>query len=345
MCASGSNYRELTFLKRDNTLSHSITQAEPSLSASFTAACIQLCTTRDVKVNCDAIVTLIREAAHHGAQYIQTPEMSNVLERDRHLLFEKVTTPDQDSVLNALREEARRLNVYIHIGSLAVRSGAFSSEPSGAQEGQLDSGLRDLKGGVSEGNGIKQKDLREKLANRAFVIDPTGAIIATYDKMHLFDVDLPNGESWCESNTYIRGNEAISVDLPWGKLGLAICYDLRFPMLFHTLAQREAIFLSAPAAFTRQTGEAHWQVLQRARAIETGSFMISAAQGGHHDDGRETYGHSIIVDPWGRILAEATGDFSMQTPQVIYATIDSNIAYKARSRIPTLQHVRHFDSI
>ncbi len=176
----------------------------------------------------------------------------------------------------------------------------------------------------------------DKVANRAFVIDREGAITASYDKLHLYDVDLPNGESYRESATYTGGTRAVVADLPWGRLGVAICYDVRFPALYRALAEAGAEILSAPAAFTRQTGEAHWHVLQRARAIETGSFMISAAQGGRHEDGRETYGHSLIVDPWGRVLAEADGN----EPGVILAEIDMALVADARARIPALRHAR-----
>jgi deaminated glutathione amidase len=192
----------------------------------FLAACLQMCSSRDVSVNRDAMVKGIRAAAVEGVQYLQTPEMTNLLERDRTALFEKITSQEHDVVLQAACEEARRSCLYVHIGSLAVCVG-------------------------------------DKIANRAFVINPDGQIIAHYDKMHLFDVDLANGESWRESATYTAGNQVVLADLPWGKLGLSICYDVRFPNLYHALAKQGASFLSAPAAFTRQTGEAHWEVLGR----------------------------------------------------------------------------------
>jgi predicted amidohydrolase len=162
-------------------------------------------------------------------------------------------------------------------------------------------------------------------------------VVASYDKVHLFDVDLPNGESWRESATYAGGDRAVLAQTPWGLLGLTICYDVRFAALYRALAEAGAAFLTAPACFTRQTGEAHWHVLHRARAIETGSFMISAAQGGVHEDGRETYGHSLIVDPWGRVLAEAGTE-----PGVILAEIDTALVADARGRIPTLKNARPF---
>ncbi|MFH6782536.1 carbon-nitrogen hydrolase family protein [Methylobacterium sp. MA0201] len=265
----------------------------------FVAACVQMRSGRDPAQNRDAAVAGIREAAERGAHYVQTPEMTSLLERDRESLFRKIREPEHDSTLGALRDVARERGVVVHVGSLAVRNG-------------------------------------DKVANRALVIDREGAVLAAYDKLHLYDVDLPNGESYRESATYTGGARAVVADLPWGRLGVAICYDVRFPALYRALAEAGAEILSAPAAFTRQTGEAHWHVLQRARAIETGSFMISAAQGGRHEDGRETYGHSLIVDPWGRVLAEAEGN----APGVILAEIDMALVADARARIPALRHAR-----
>jgi predicted amidohydrolase len=266
----------------------------------FTAACVQMRSTRDPLENRDAAVTMIREAADRGADFVQTPEMTSLVVRDRKELFEKIGTEDRDPTLAALREVARERRAMVQVGSIAVRAG-------------------------------------DKVANRAFLIDATGEVVASYDKIHLFDVDLPNGESWRESNTYGGGDKAVLAETPWGLLGLTICYDIRFAALYRALAENGASFLSAPACFTRQTGEAHWHVLQRARAIETGSFMISAAQGGRHDDGRETYGHSIIVDPWGRVLAEGGTE-----PGVILAEIDTALVADARARIPTLKNARAF---
>jgi predicted amidohydrolase len=266
----------------------------------FIAACIGMRSGRDPLANRDAAVSLIEEAAAAGASYVQTPEMTSLVERSRKDLFEKVGPEERDATLTALREVARKRRITVHVGSIAVRSG-------------------------------------DKLANRAYVIDPEGAITARYDKIHLFDVNLPNGESWRESATYTGGDSAVLAETPWGLLGLTICYDVRFPALYRALAEAGASFLSAPACFTRQTGEAHWTVLHRARAIETGAFMISAAQGGTHEDGRETFGHSIMIDPWGRVLAEGGTE-----PGVILAEIDPAQVGEARARIPALQHVRPF---
>jgi predicted amidohydrolase len=272
-----------------------------SSEPTFTAACVQMRSGRDPLANRDAAVALVREAADAGAHYVQTPEMTSLVERSKASLFEKVTAQDDDPTLAALREVARERGIVIQIGSLAVRNG-------------------------------------DKVANRAFLIDGQGAITASYDKLHLYDVDLPNGERWRESATYTSGACAVVVDTPWAPVGLAICYDIRFPALYRALAEAGATILTAPACFTQQTGEAHWHVLHRARAIETGSFMISAAQGGHHEDGRDTYGHSLIVDPWGKVLADANG----AEPGVILAEIDLSRVADARARIPALQHARPF---
>ena len=266
----------------------------------FVAACVQMRSGRDPLANRDAAAALVRQASDQGAHYVQTPEMSSLVERSRPALFDKVGPEERDPTLAALREVARERRVVVHVGSLAVRAG-------------------------------------DKIANRAFVIDAAGEIVGSYDKIHLFDVDLPNGESWRESATYAGGGRAVLAETPWGLLGLTICYDVRFPALYRALAEGGAAFLSAPACFTRQTGEAHWHVLHRARAIETGSFMISAAQGGVHEDGRETFGHSLIVDPWGRILAEAGTN-----PGVILAEVDIGLVAEARTRIPALKHARPF---
>jgi len=271
-----------------------------SRSRSFVAACVQMRSGRDVARNRDEVVARVREAADRGANLVQTPEMTSLVERSREALFEKVGPQERDPVLAALRGVARERGIVVQIGSIAVRNG-------------------------------------DKVANRAFLIDQTGEIVTSYDKIHLFDVDLPNSESWRESSTFTGGDTAVVAETPWGYLGLTICYDVRFPALYRALAEGGASFLSAPACFTRQTGEAHWHVLHRARAIETGSFMISAAQGGVHEDGRETFGHSLIVDPWGRVLAEAGTE-----PGVVLAEIDPAAVEDARGRIPALKNARPF---
>ncbi len=266
--------------------------------SSFTAAMIQMRSGIDPLKNTDFAVKTIRAAVEAGADYVQTPEMSNAVNRSREGLMASLSTEDKDGMLAALRDLAREKKIHIHIGSLALSVG-------------------------------------EKVANRALLIGPDGSILARYDKVHLYDVDLPNGESWRESRTYTAGAEAVAVDLPWGRLGVSICYDVRFPHLYHDLAEAGCHFLSAPACFTQQTGQAHWVVLHRARAIENGAYFMSAAQAGHHEDGRDTFGHSIIVDPWGRVLAEAEAE-----PGFILATIDTALVADARARIPTLAHTR-----
>lgn len=266
----------------------------------FIAACVQMRSTRDPLRNRDDAVRMIGEAVAKGAQFVQTPEVTNLCERDTKRLRETCQTEEAHEVLAGLREAARDRKIWLQIGSVSVRAG-------------------------------------EKIANRAYMIDPEGNIAARYDKIHLFDVDLPNGETWRESNTFSGGARATLVETPWGLVGLSICYDVRFPYLYRAEAEAGAFMLTAPACFTRQTGEAHWQVLQRARAIENGAFMVSAAQGGVHEDGRESYGHSIIVDPWGRVLAEAGNE-----PGVILAEIDLAEVTNARARIPSLRHTRPF---
>lgn len=265
---------------------------------SLIAACLQMRSTRSVERNIADFEALALEAIAKGARFLQSPEMSNLVERSRADLFAKISIEEVDPFLAAARRLAQEAKVTIHLGSLAIREG-------------------------------------QKIANRGFLIGPDGGIVARYDKLHLFDVDLPNGESWRESATYTAGACGVVAPAEGAKLGMGICYDLRFPYLFRALAEAGANILSAPACFTKQTGEAHWVVLQRARAIETGSFMVSAAQGGTHEDGRETFGHSIIVDPWGRILAEA-GD----APGIILAEIDLAKVVDARARIPTMKHTR-----
>jgi deaminated glutathione amidase len=253
---------------------------------------------------------LVREAAAKGATYIQSPEMTGAIQRDRAALKASITSGGNDLIVQAAQRLAAELKVTIHIGSMPV--------------------LPD----DHETTGL--------IANRAFVIGPDGTIIATYDKIHMFDVDLPNGESWRESAAYAPGGEAVLIDLATAEgpasVGLGICYDLRFAELFRAYALAGAQILTVPAAFTKQTGEAHWHVLLRARAIETGSFVIAAAQGGTHDDGRETYGHSLIIDPWGKVLAEKAD----AEPGVIVADLDLALVSETRARIPNLRNARAF---
>ncbi len=248
------------------------------------------------------VAPLVREAIAGGAQFVLTPECTNVVQKDRARLLPTLVSLEDDPVVNGLREIAAETKTWIDIGSALV--------------------------------------LREdgKAANRQAVIDPTGAIAATYDKLHMFDVDLPTGETARESATYTPGERAVVVETPLARFGLTICYDMRFPALHRALALGGATVLTAPAAFTRPTGEAHWDVLLRARAIETGSFVIAAAQGGFHEDGRGTWGRSIAVGPWGEVIGKLDHD----EPGVLLADLDLPAAAKARAAIPVLQNARPF---
>jgi deaminated glutathione amidase len=268
----------------------------------FRAALVQLCSGRDVNRNVTAAEALIREAAAQGANYIQTPEVTTLMELDPERLFANLGPEEGNPALQRFQALARDLAIWLHIGSMAI------------------------------------KVAPAKLANRSFVIAPDGTIAARYDKIHMFDVDLANGESYRESNNYQAGSKGVVVDLPWGSLGLTICYDLRFPYLYRALTKAGASFLAVPAAFTRVTGEAHWHTLLRARAVECQCFVFAANQGGRHEHGRETYGHSLIISPWGQILAEGGTD-----PGVIIADIDLSAVTNARARIPSLQHDRAFE--
>jgi len=269
---------------------------------SFVAACIQMRTGRNPLENLDVCEALVREAAAEGAVYVQTPEMTNVLERSRKAQLAASSFEEADPFLKRLGILANELSIWIHIGSLAIR-------------------LED-----------------DKLANRGFMISPRGEIVARYDKIHMFDVDLPNGESWRESESYSAGNVSPVVDLGVAKVGMAICYDIRQPALFREQSKADAQVLTGPAAFTKQTGEAHWHVLQRSRAIENGAFVVTAAQGGTHEDDRQTYGHSLMVDPWGRVIAELDHD----EPGVLLGELDMAKVDEARRRIPAIENARDF---
>jgi deaminated glutathione amidase len=273
-------------------------------AATFRVGLIQMRSGRTPAANVDAAAKLIAEAKVGGADYAQTPEMTNILEAKREALMAAIHPEDEDPSLAAFREIARQHRLWLHVGSLALR--------------------------ISP----------DRAVNRGFLIDPHGEIAARYDKIHMFDVDLANGESYRESRNYAPGEHAVMASLPWGQLGLTICYDLRFPALYRALAEAGSTFLAVPSAFTKQTGEAHWHVLNRARAIENGCYVFAAAQGGSHENGRDTFGHSLIIDPWGRVLAEGRVD-----PAVVMADIDLAAIAAARSRIPSLQHGRRFEIV
>lgn len=267
----------------------------------FRAACVQLCTSEDVAENIRIASELIREAHGQGAQFIATPENSSLMAADAGAKLEKSFAEDGDPALPQFRALAAELGIWLLIGSLAIK--------------------------VSE----------SKTANRSFLIGPDGAIAARYDKIHLFDVDLPGGERYRESDTVAGGDVAVSAELPFGHIGLSVCYDLRFAQLYRALADAGAFLFTIPAAFTETTGKAHWEVLVRVRAIENGAFVVAPAQGGEHANGRRTYGHSLIVSPWGEILAEAGTE-----PCVIVAEIDPEKSLSARAQIPNLRHGRRF---
>jgi predicted amidohydrolase len=266
------------------------------------AALIQTRTPATQEAALAQVEPLIRQAAGQGAQLIVTPEGSNFLQRDRAKLLDVLKPVEADPFVQGVRALARELEVWVLIGSALVARGS------------------------------------DRAANRAILIDAEGGIVSTYDKLHMFDVDLPSGERYRESSLYEPGEEARLAQTPWGKLGLTICYDMRFPQLYRALAKAGAEIIAAPAAFTRPTGEAHWEVLLRARAIENGVFILAPAQGGIHEDGRGTWGHSIAVDPWGRILAEAKGD----EPGVIVADLNLDDVISTRQAIPSLRNERPF---
>jgi predicted amidohydrolase len=254
----------------------------------------------DPAANAEALTAAIRDAARGGAAMLFTPEMSGMLDRDAGRAAGKLRSEEQDEVLAACRAAAREHGIWLHVGSLAVRG---------------------------EGG---------KLANRSFAVDPSGEVRARYDKLHLFDVDLATGESWRESAVYKAGERAVIVGgTPVGRLGLTICYDLRFPALFAALAEAGAQTIAVPAAFTVPTGKAHWEVLLRARAIEAGLFVVAAAQAGQHEDGRETYGHSLVVGPWGDVLLDMGDDTG-----VGFVTLDLAQLDEVRGRVPALSHRR-----
>jgi predicted amidohydrolase len=263
-------------------------------------ALYQACTGLDPAANARDLVAAVGEAAAGGAAILFTPEMSGLLDRDRARAAPHLRHESEDSVLAAVREAAARSGLWVHLGSLAIRDG--------------------------EG---------ERLRNRSFLIDGAGEVRATYDKIHLFDVDLATGESWRESALYAPGERSVVAGTPAGRLGLSVCYDLRFPDLYRTLTDAGAQLLAVPAAFTVPTGRAHWHVLMRARAIEAGVFVVAAAQSGLHEDGRETFGHSLVVGPWGEVLldmGEGTG--------IGFADVDPGEIEAVRSRLPAIAHRR-----
>lgn len=266
------------------------------------AAILQMTTGIDPAANAATITAAVAEARGKGAAMLFTPEMSGLLDRKRDRASQSIRLEQDDPVLAAVREAAAREGVWVHLGSLAIRR----------EDG--------------------------KWANRAFVIDDSGAIRARYDKLHMFDVDLATGESWRESNAYTAGDEVVTVETPLGLLGLAICYDIRFPALFDALGRAKCDVIAIPAAFTVPTGQAHWHLLQRARAVEASAYVLSAAQVGRHEDGRETYGHSLAIDPWGDVLLDLGGE----TPGLGLVGIDRSRIAEVRAQLPSLVNRREF---
>ena len=248
---------------------------------------------------------LIRQAAAGGAKLILTPEATNFLIQDRAARDAVIETQERDAAVAGLRALARELGVWLLIGSAIVRSGHAGDD---------------------------------RAANRSLLVDDAGEVVAAYDKLHVYDVDLPTGERWRESASVRPGDGAVVADTPWGRLGLTICYDIRFPQLHRALAKAGAAMIAVPAAFTVPTGEAHWETLLRARAIETGCYVLAPAQAGAHEDGRRTWGHSMVVAPWGEVVARLDHD----EPGVLFATLDLEAVTRARAAVPQLTHDREF---
>lgn len=267
---------------------------------------LQMTSGIDPEANARVMADAVAAAAAGGAAMVFTPEMSGLVDRKRDRAMAHVVREDEDRVLSAVREAAARAGIWVAIGSLAIAR----------EDGRW--------------------------ANRAFVIDAAGNIAARYDKIHMFDVDLATGESWRESNAYAAGERVVTVETPLGRLGLAICYDIRFPALFEALGRRKCDVIAIPAAFTVPTGMAHWHLLQRARAVEASAFVIAAAQCGRHEDGRETYGHSLVVDPWGEVLLDmgGAGDGQPGHARLAFADLDPARIAEVRGQLPSLANRR-----
>jgi deaminated glutathione amidase len=265
-------------------------------------AVLQMTSGIDPDANARTLVTAIEAAAKEGAAMMFTPEMSGLLDRDRKRAACHIVQEDEDRVLAAVREAAARTGLWVALGSLAV-----------ARDGD------------------------DRWANRGFVIDGTGSISARYDKIHMFDVDLATGESWRESNAYAAGEGVVTVATPVGRLGLTICYDIRFPALFEALGRAHCDVIAIPAAFTVPTGQAHWHLLQRARAVEASAYVVSAAQVGRHEDGRSTFGHSLVVDPWGEVLLDMGGEAA----SLGFAEIAPERIAEVRAQLPSLANRRN----
>ena len=274
--------------------------------ATLRAACIQMRSGVSPEANIRQMQAMVRDAVGKGAQYVQTPEMSGLLQKNPKLLLETITTQDADPVFKASAELAAEFGIWFHLGSTPVKTA--------------------------------NSDETRKAANRGALFSPKGELVMTYDKIHMFDVDLDANNQWKESNRFEPGDKAFVADLGGIKTGISICYDLRFPRLYEGQAKAGAQILTCPSSFTKPTGQAHWETLLRARAIENGAFMIAAAQGGVHEDGRKTHGHSMIIDPWGKILGEISGD----EPGIVVCDLDLEQVDDARKRLPNLVNQRNF---
>jgi deaminated glutathione amidase len=266
------------------------------------AACIQITSTTDIERNIELSTALIRQAHRDGAEFIAMPEVVNLCDKRPGMGAKSSFPEDREPALKAYQALAKELDVWLLAGSLVIK---LTDDP--------------------------------RMANRSFLIDPSGAVTASYDKMHMFDVDLEGGESYRESKNYRPGDCAVVTDTPWGRIGMTVCYDVRFPYLYRALAQAGAQILTVPSSFARTTGKAHWHTLLQARAIETGCYVLAPAQCGDHEDGRQTYGHALIISPWGEIVADAG-----ETPGVIVADLDMDAVDKARAMVPSLKHDRDF---
>jgi len=271
------------------------------MSDTVRAACVQMTSGVTIEGNIEQSTALIRAAHADGAQIVGMPEVANLCQKSRRRALETAQYEESEPALKAWRELADELDIWLLAGSMVIK--------------------------VAE----------DKLVNRAYMISPDGAIAAKYDKIHMFDVDLPNGERYRESDLFQPGDKAVLVDSPWGGIGITICYDIRFPHLYRALAKAGANMIWTSAAFTRTSGKAHWHVMQRARAIETGCWILAPAQCGDHEDGRSTYGHAVIVSPWGEVVADAG-----EEPGYIVADLDLTRVAEARQSIPTLRHDRDF---
>lgn len=271
------------------------------MEGTFRAACLQLNSGNDLRSNLETVVAMTREAAENGADFVLTPEYVLMMDGSGRVMRERALDADGAPALGELRRLAAGLGVWFLAGSLTVRT----------EDGRM--------------------------ANRSYLLSAQGEVAAAYDKIHMFDVTLPDGKVIRESSAYRPGERAVVAATPWGRLGMTVCYDLRFPGLFRALAQAGAHFISVPSSFQRQTGKSHWHALLRARAIENGCFVFAPAMCGDHPGNRQSYGHSLLVDPWGEILAEAGED-----PQIIYADIDPSRVATVRSMIPSLEHDRPF---